>query len=39
MSSSQETITDWRTQIMAMEGATFVLICTQMLTADNRDET
>ena len=39
MSSSQEMITDWRTQTVAMEGATFVLVCTQILTADNRDKT
>ena len=39
MSSSQEMITDWRTQTVTMEGATFVLVCTQMLTADNRYKT
>ena len=38
MSSSQEMITDWSTQTVAREGATFVLVCTQMLTADNRDK-
>ena len=39
MSPSQEVITDWRTQTVATEGETFVLVCTQMLTADNRDKT
>ena len=39
MSSSQEMIIDWRTQTVAMDCATFVLVCTQMLTADNRDKT